>query len=326
MNEHTSNIDFERIAKYLAGEMLPAESAAFENEMQASPALAKEVSAIQNIWANVSLEDDIDVSSAWEKVNKKMPQNSSMQGRSTYKWMRMAASIAIITIVSAALWFLNIKDVNVYKSAESILTQTMSDGTEIILDSHSTLEYASEFNIKSREVWLNGNAYFQVASNADLPFIVHTDAGDVRVVGTAFDVITRSKNAALIVDVEEGIVQVNNAADAQAVKITAGQRATMPTPATEIQISENNTPDAGYWRTRTLRFRKTALDEVCRILQQTHGIDIMTTNHAILDCELSATFKDESPDEIMEVIAATLGLQLQRNGSQYILQGEGCGL
>ena len=82
----------------------------------------------------------------------------------------------------------------------------MPDGSVITVNKNSTLSYPSEFKGKTREVALNGEAFFKVTPNKEKPFIIHVNDVTVRVVGTSFNI--RSEKGKTEVIVETGIVQV----------------------------------------------------------------------------------------------------------------------
>lgn len=85
---------------------------------------------------------------------------------------------------------------------------TLADGTRVWLNSKSTLIYASNFGRKERNVKLDGEAYFEVAKNKNIPFYVHTEMHDVRVVGTCFNVCAYNNSKEFETTLVEGIVDI----------------------------------------------------------------------------------------------------------------------
>ena len=83
----------------------------------------------------------------------------------------------------------------------------LSDGTNVQLNAGSTLSYSKDYNSGNREVFLNGEAYFNVTKN-HVPFIVSTDYAQVTVLGTKFNV--RSRSDGFEAGVNEGSVEVTN--------------------------------------------------------------------------------------------------------------------
>ena len=85
---------------------------------------------------------------------------------------------------------------------------TLADGTRVWLNSQSTLTYASNFGRRERNVELDGEAYFEVAKNKDIPFYVHTEMNKVKVVGTCFNVCAYKDSKEFETTLVEGIVDI----------------------------------------------------------------------------------------------------------------------
>ena len=83
---------------------------------------------------------------------------------------------------------------------------TLADGTRVWLNAQSTLTYTSNFGRDERNVELDGEAYFEVAKNKDIPFYIHTEMNNVRVVGTCFNVCAYKGSKEFETTLVEGIV------------------------------------------------------------------------------------------------------------------------
>lgn len=94
---------------------------------------------------------------------------------------------------------------------------TLSDGTRIWLNSKSTLTYATNFGRKERNVKLDGEAYFEVAKDKKIPFYVHTEMNNVRVVGTSFNVCAYNSSKEFETTLVEGIVEIYSSCNNQVI-------------------------------------------------------------------------------------------------------------
>lgn len=94
---------------------------------------------------------------------------------------------------------------------------TLADGTRVWLNAKSTLTYAGNFGRKERNVQLDGEAYFEVAKNKSIPFYVHTEMHNVRVVGTSFNVCAYRDSKEFETTLVEGIVDIYTADSKQVV-------------------------------------------------------------------------------------------------------------
>ena len=85
----------------------------------------------------------------------------------------------------------------------------LPDGTVVWVNSESALRFPEKFTSNRREVFLEGEAYFEVKKDANRPFYVHTEAGKVRVLGTAFNVCAYSNDRFWQTTLVEGSVMIN---------------------------------------------------------------------------------------------------------------------
>jgi len=133
---------------------------------------------------SISTEDQF-----WNKLR------SRIRPRSVYvQWMKYAAIVILSLSVGIVITYFSgiIKPVGQLASISSprgqITSLTLFDGTIVWLNSETTLQYSSDFNKNKREVYVSGEAYFEVAHNDKLPFIVDIGNSKVKVYGTTFDV------------------------------------------------------------------------------------------------------------------------------------------
>ena len=137
--------------------------------------------------------------------------------------LRWAARIAAVTIVAIAGYFITSdflynKEVQlqtVTVPAGQRAQITLADGTRVWLNSKSTMKYAANFGRNERNVELDGEAYFEVAKNKNIPFYVHTETNKVKVVGTSFNVCAYSGSHEFGTTLVEGIVDIYPANSSQ---------------------------------------------------------------------------------------------------------------
>lgn len=109
-----------------------------------------------------------------------------------HRWIKYAAVIAVLLVISggAGYWLYqeNNHQLLVAIADEGIVKEViLPDGTKVWLNNSTTLKYPHEFSEKERNVYLEGEAYFEVTKNQHKPFIVQSDAMQIRVLGTTFN-------------------------------------------------------------------------------------------------------------------------------------------
>jgi ferric-dicitrate binding protein FerR (iron transport regulator) len=145
----------------------------------------------------------------------------------------------------------------------------LSDGTEVILNSATRLKFPFSFLGDKREVYVDGEAYFNIAKNADHPFIVHTDKGDITVLGTEFNVntyVTDVLKTALV----EGSVNVSS--NNQVIHLKPGEELTLNK--NQHSISELDERITLSWMQGVLYFHDTPLSEIAKMIERWYAVPV----------------------------------------------------
>lgn len=190
------------------------------------------------------------------------------------------ASVVLVTILASWMLFNNNK-INpnelamqtIKVPAGQRINVVLPDGTSVWVNSKSTLTYPVAFNTEQRNVYLEGQAYFDVAKNKDVPFIVNTQEGSVKALGTAFDVISLSDDNVFETMLLEGSVEVSLSTDlSRKVILIPNQKATVSEGDFSITTVEDQNPYE--WRNGLVSFRNKKFKEIMTILEKTYDIDI----------------------------------------------------
>lgn len=174
----------------------------------------------------------------------------------------------------------------------------LADGSRIWLNSDSALSL--DFSPQQRRLHLHsGEALFEVAKDASRPFIVEAKGGEVRAVGTRFDVDSRGPQVR--VDVTEGVVQVNSAGS-QPVRLSAGERLSYgervaPEPAQPLDLSS-----ASAWQRGKLIFNQRPLGEVLDELERYLPGRIVLTDSALRQHKVSGVFDLDDPGALLNTL------------------------
>jgi transmembrane sensor len=196
----------------------------------------------------------------------------------------------------------------------------LNDGTRVVLHAGSRLEIPENYNKEIRQLYLEGEAYFETVHNPDKPFIVHSKHAYTRVVGTRFLVQawTESYHKVEVV-VSEGKVlfgdrrAIGTSLESREVLIAENQRAV---------LSENEMPHVTEveeidwylgWTEGRLVFEDRPLREVLPRLERWYNITFQVANEAILAQNITAEIDYSLPmSDVLNGIALTLGLEIER--------------
>ena len=220
------------------------------------------------------------------------------------KEIRPWAAVAAIAAVSLGVWIGRMGPVPnevmgteyVAGSSEAV-TVALADGSFIRLAPGSRVRFAEHAEL--REAWLTGRGFFGVESDAERPFVVHTDAGDTRVLGTRFEVT--NGDAELRVIVVEGLVAVTST-NGRSAEVSRGQVARLGTNGDFSVETVENVYDLLDWPGGILLFQSTPLPQVVEEISAHFGVTIQLDDPALSRRTVTAWFGDETLDEVVESV------------------------
>jgi transmembrane sensor len=315
----------ELLPRYFANEASPNERLEVESWRSESELNRKEFDAFAKLWditISVSDKKDIDINKEWNKMESVI---SPAKGKiiSLGRVLRVAASIVLLISLSYAGYRLNST-----KSEKSPVSEMKSfklpDGTLISLNANSKISYNKGFGKDHRKLTLKGEAYFEVAKNPNLPFIISADGASIQVVGTKFNVKAYKAGAEIKVLVKEGTVKLFETAEPEKVAIlNAGETGTFDKTLKVVkkQVSANENDIA--WKTLVLDFNNSSLDEVAQVLRNTYHTDI-EVDPKVKDCPITVHFEQKDFESVLEVLRSTLELKITSEGHRIIISGKGC--
>lgn len=192
----------------------------------------------------------------------------------------------------------------------------LPDGTRIVLNSCSSLRYPDVFTDEMRKVELDGEAYFQVARNEAMPFIVTTRSFDVRVLGTHFNVKSYSKDEIVSVNVESGKVQID--LPEAMMRLTASEQVSINTLSGEY-AKKREKGEVAAWIKGSLKFSSTPIRDVARELERVYNCHIAFANEYEFNNLISGEHDNESLESVLKSIEYISGVKYKKEGRNIIL-------
>ncbi len=184
---------------------------------------------------------------------------------------------------------------------------TLSDGTHVYLNSGSVLRFPVKF-IKGlkREVYLEGEAFFEVSKDKLHPFIVNANAINVRVLGTKFNVSSYAEDKEVSTVLVEGSVSLNNDAKPnEKTMLTPGYKGAWNKSGSGISLEKVNTSLYTNWLKGEIVFKSVAFREIIKKLERTYNVKIVNNNKELDGIKLSGSFDKniESIEDVMEAMS-----------------------
>ena len=274
---------------------------------------------MENSKHNSTLEEDIrfvakhyrdgsfDADRAWSRF-------ASDNGVVHISFMRrhlMGIAASLLAIVALSTWMLIERQRPDWVAVETAVGQIkdvyLPDSTLVSLAGNSCIQYdAKSFNRNERAVRMSGRAFFDVTRDENRPFSISVGEGEIRVLGTSFQVDGRSDHTR----VEVATGRVSFTAGGEEALLTAGRAATYFNEERSMDISTIDGDGQWSWRSGELRFNNTPLDRVVDELIGFYGVDIVD-HHGGGNKRLTATFSDMSLEDVVEVVNQTLDVDLR---------------
>ncbi len=335
----------ELIARYFSGETSPEETAELSLWLQGDESRAEQFRALHKTWMMLEarrVEETIQLDGEWERLSRacfgddkleeeakvvSMDTGIARKSKTVKRWLAIAAVLAVLLGSFFVIRYIagTSQTVELVAGTEK-LEKVLPDGSRLTLAAGSGFRYKEKFDKDSRQVSLDGEAYFEVSHEADRPFIVDA-GGDIRVevLGTSFYVNTRAEGACVEVALISGKVAVYHQQRpeeriilAPGEKVCCGQQTL---PAEKALTSDQNFL---AWKTGLLVFNDTRLDEVVRHLNKTYRADVRLADPALGKCTITATFRDQKLESVIRVLTETLSLRWKKQGETYLISGEAC--
>ncbi len=315
----------ERIAKYLAGEASENEVIQLLEWVNADPAHAEAFRKFTADW-QVHHFQPAEPRRQWLIFSRKTGGKTFVFFREHKRWMRAAAFlVGALLSVFASIYFFR-EQQKILVAGNQVKTFTLPDGSLLTLAPRSSAVYSSSgFNQEKHSISVSGMAYFDVVHSDKVPFVAVAGKLLIRVMGTKFYVNSGDETTMPTIYLEEGRVEATivEQPDSKLV-ILPGQQATIDPQSGKLFIAQKLDPNQSGWLTGHFEFEGTSLFHVLWILQKAFAIQVELTNPGIGNCTLSAVFDKKGPEEILRIIAATLGLELSGKAPHYVLSGNPC--
>ena len=173
------------------------------------------------------------------------------------------------------------------------------------------MSYPETFN-KERIVKLNGEAYFEVAKNKDLPFVVKANGIDVKAIGTAFNVSAYMEDSQLTTTLFNGKVAVQPTLTKQEVLLEPNQVAVYDKSRNKIEVVPYDKKLFAQWRGGFLSFEMMYLQDITKLLERNYNVVFRYENQGIKKLRFSGSFRNnEDLSEILNVIKTNTGIRYQ---------------
>lgn len=273
---------------------------------------------------------EIDVDTAWNKLLSRIKESGEPEIKMPSKTIPLRRNF--LKIAAVAIMLLGLGLAGLYVTQKGILSRkisvstdinqknlevTLPDGSKVILNRQTILNYRSNFGKSDRKVSLSGEAFFDIEPDQDNPFVIDAGKAKVKVVGTSFNVITNNPDSAVEVFVKTGKVMLSDNSGNKSLLLDPGYIGTINSKSSGKSL--NNNPNYLAWNTGMLIYDGQTLDIVFRDLKRVYNLNIVADDPAILDEIWTAPINNQSQETIIRLICYSFNLVYRKDGDVFHL-------
>lgn len=189
----------------------------------------------------------------------------------------------------------------------------LADGTQIWLNSMSSIRFPIYFSGANREVEITGEVFFDVAHDELKPFIVHTPIHDIKVLGTSFNVSCYGNDNQVHTTLVTGKVEINNIKNKEdRVFVTPGQQFVYSKLNHHMEVREVNTDAYTGWVNGCFLFEEQRLEDIFNKLERWYEIDVLFDNNAVKEEVFTGKLpRFENMDTLLDMIASVSNVEFE---------------
>lgn len=321
MTERMQNLE-ETILAYLSGSLDDAGRERLENWIAQSKENEQQFQEIKKLLQASKLDISAfnpDIDRAWAKVESQIDLPSSVD----YSWVyRLAAAVVLaigLGVFGYNYWESDLEQVATLDG--EVLEYVLPDGTRILLNENTTIAFDQDFDDDSREVSLEGQAYFHVSRDESRPFVIKGLQTNVEVLGTSFDYASIPSGEE--VNVTSGKVAFYKRSEERIkANLTKGDRGVLKADGVLAKSSQLNS-DQMEWRDVNMTFKSAPLSEVINILAKFYQVSFKLKGN-IGSCLITSSFEGQDLEQALKTLEIIAGVKNKKKGNVVNLTGPGC--
>ncbi|MBO9562267.1 MAG: FecR domain-containing protein [Niastella sp.] len=309
------------VTKVLSGNALPHEETLLQNTLATHPEFLPLYEQYKRYWQQQAVNQTADVEKAlaatWQKINQASTVPVEDIGETPVRrfpsWKRMAVAAAVLGIVMTAGWLFFRKPqqpavewVETYNPKGIRSSIVLPDGSKVWLAADSKLKYPRHFATTRRELYLEGEAFFEVVRNPQKPFIVQLGKGAVQVLGTSFDISAYKTQQEITTSVATGKVAfIPGTRKSDTVYLTPNKKSVYNTRSGFTEVKETDALADKAWIDGVLLFDAVTLGDIALALERYYGKTVQFRDQRLRTYRYTGKFANRTPAEILNYLSKT---------------------
>lgn len=192
---------------------------------------------------------------------------------------------------------------------------TLTDGTQVWLNSESTLRYPVTFSGEKRQVYLEGEAFLKVAPNSKMPFVVISGQSEIEVLGTEFNLRSYNNEPNIFVTLIEGSVNMKSSTSHETMLLKPGEQGTVVKINGAISKQEVDPYQYIAWKDGRLAFESAHVEEIISQLARLYDLQIVYADSSVKQISFTCDIRRNATiDSVIKIIESTGLIKLTLNG------------
>lgn len=324
------------ISNYLRGELSGEEEMKLNKWLKKAPSNKDQLDTMSDIWkTSLGYPGIVNMSDEKHKIWRRLQSNNgnSNSGRTrsislSKIILRYAAVLIVFLSIGYIFWPNSISEIEMPVVTEMIERDNplgqksiihLSDGSTVWLNADSKLSYSSDFNTKTRKLHLEGEAYFEVFKNPDIPFEVVTNDLVITALGTSFNVCAFGNKQTEKIELNTGRVKIECLDSMDNIctpsYLNPGDQALFSSRTGNISISEITDSDPFGWKDGRIVFQHASFNEVIEVLTRWYNVEFEITGSLNQEWNYSTTFENEVLENVLKSLSFSEKIEYNMNGS-----------
>ena len=318
----------EKLIEYIKGDItLEIKTVEILDWIESSPENQKSYTQLKNLWVMTGLDhpDQVAIPTFTFPETQRILLPDSLFG----SILKYAAVFMLAFVMgSLSLYFINRSErkelsslyntINVPYGERSQIS--LYDGTKVWLNSGTKFRYPVLFSRNTRDVSIEGEAYFHVATDSKHPFVVSAGQLKVEVLGTSFNVCAYPEDNEFSTTLDEGSVNAINTTTGKDVKLNPGEQVILNRETNVLKRLKVDTELFTSWKDNLLKFEDAPFEEVIKKMERWYDVKITVDPSINYKERYTMTIKTESLREMLQLVARTTKINYEIKGNTVLLK------
>lgn len=308
------------IIRYLQHQLTDKELDTFYAWLEEDAAHKKRYFETKAMYDLCAIPANDNIEASWQRLLKKRRRHAPTDVSLGRKFLQYAAVAVIAVLVTSAAFLTfprNTPDVTTqYIGGDGLEADVviLPDDTRVSLGSKTYFRYDKNYGMSSRIVYLEGEAFFEVARQQEKPFIVKTKVQDIQALGTKFNVMAYNSDSLVTTTLLEGSVQLSTETLHDVTVLTPNQQSVYNKNCRQIEVNRVDASRFTSWVNGYYYFHKQPLQSILQRISHVYGVKFIIQSDELKQEPFTGTFyRGQSIKDIMGIIQLSVPVRYRIN-------------